>query len=35
LDQKNEAKAVTYFEKYLCLGGKKGDEVLELLEKIK
>lgn len=34
-DQKNAAKAVMYFEKYLYLGGKKGDEVQELLKKIK
>jgi len=35
LDQKNISKAVIYFEKYLYLGGKKGNEVQELLKKIK
>lgn len=35
LDQKNTAKAVIYFEKYLYLGGKKSDEVQELLKKIR
>jgi len=34
-DQKKSAKAVMYFEKYLYLGGKKGDEVQELMKKIK
>lgn len=34
-DQKNTTKAVKYFEKYLYVGGKKGDEVKELLKKIK
>jgi len=35
LDQKNISKTVIYFEKYLYLGGKKGNEVQELLKKIK
>ena len=35
LAQKNITKAGVYFEKYLYLRGKKGDEVQKLLKKIK
>ncbi|MEE9390598.1 MAG: tetratricopeptide repeat protein, partial [Candidatus Aminicenantaceae bacterium] len=35
LAQKNTTKAVMYFEKYLYLGGERGDEVQKLLKKIK